>query len=374
MPPPAPPSYEAWHADPALSRLAGASTVSTQGEYHEHLVPYRNSAPEQAMLHRPYGLGPRVPLLLVSPWSRGGWVNSQVFDHTSVLRFMEQRFKVMEPNISPWRRAVCGDLTSAFDFTRPDTTTLPELPPMRAAAARAQALAKRTLPLAPVVSMRDAAALQQANPRQARGTRPSRALPYALQVNSTLAPEASALTLAFANTGQAGAVFHVYDRLNLAQMPRRYTVEAGMQLMGSWALGGQALAYDLWVLGPNGFHRHIAGQANAHQAGPRAWPEVDVVYDPGRGRLAVQLRNGGAGGCELVIKPNAYARTKPERCLVAPQQQLLRHLDIRTSGHWYDFSVFMPGAHDGPASSPPLFMRRFAGRMETGAASVSDPV
>ncbi|NDZ69628.1 phospholipase C, phosphocholine-specific, partial [Streptomyces sp. SID10362] len=51
-----------------------------------------------------YGLGPRVPMLVVSPWSTGGYVCSQTFDHTSVLRFMEQRFGVREPNISPWRR------------------------------------------------------------------------------------------------------------------------------------------------------------------------------------------------------------------------------------------------------------------------------
>jgi phospholipase C len=55
----------------------------------------------------PIGLGPRVPMIVVSPWSRGGWVDSQVFDHTSVLRFLEQWTGVREPNISRWRRAVC---------------------------------------------------------------------------------------------------------------------------------------------------------------------------------------------------------------------------------------------------------------------------
>ncbi|MDX3573509.1 phosphocholine-specific phospholipase C, partial [Streptomyces sp. ID05-47C] len=69
----------------------------------------------------PYGLGPRVPMLVVSPWSKGGYVCSETLDHTSVIRFMERRFGVHEPNISPWRRAVCGDLTGAFDFSRKDT-------------------------------------------------------------------------------------------------------------------------------------------------------------------------------------------------------------------------------------------------------------
>jgi phospholipase C len=54
----------------------------------------------------PYGLGQRVPMIVVSPWSKGGWVCSEVFDHTSIIRFIERRFGVHEPNISPWRRAV----------------------------------------------------------------------------------------------------------------------------------------------------------------------------------------------------------------------------------------------------------------------------
>ena len=64
---------------------------------------------------------------VVSPWSRGGWVNSQVFDHTSTLRFLEQRFGVAEPQISAYRRAVCGDLTSAFSFRSPNHEPLPTL-------------------------------------------------------------------------------------------------------------------------------------------------------------------------------------------------------------------------------------------------------
>ena len=60
-------------------------------------------------------------MTIVSPWSKGGFVCSQVFDHTSVIRFIETRFGVHEPNITPWRRAVCGDLTTAFDFRTPDS-------------------------------------------------------------------------------------------------------------------------------------------------------------------------------------------------------------------------------------------------------------
>ena len=75
----------------------------------------------------PYGLGPRVPMMVISPWSRGGWVCSEVFDATSVIQFIERRFGVPEPHISAWRRAVCGDLTSAFDF-RQQNASVPSLP------------------------------------------------------------------------------------------------------------------------------------------------------------------------------------------------------------------------------------------------------
>jgi phospholipase C len=140
VPPPAAPSYVTWHSDPTKAVLAGASTVSTAGEYHEFASTEVTESP--GLMHRPYGLGPRVPMYVISPWSRGGWVNSEVFDHTSVIRFIERRFGVMEPNISQWRRAVCGDLTGAFDFARPDNRPFfAELPPTAALAERTRQLA-----------------------------------------------------------------------------------------------------------------------------------------------------------------------------------------------------------------------------------------
>ena len=68
----------------------------------------------------PIGLGFRVPLLIVSPFSNGGFLCSDPFDHTSLLRFLETRFGVEVPNLSQWRRENTGDLTSAFNFAAPD--------------------------------------------------------------------------------------------------------------------------------------------------------------------------------------------------------------------------------------------------------------
>jgi phospholipase C len=68
----------------------------------------------------PIGGGFRVPCILISPWTSGGWVCSQPFDHTSVLQFLEQFTGVREANISDWRRSTFGDLTSAFRFRQAD--------------------------------------------------------------------------------------------------------------------------------------------------------------------------------------------------------------------------------------------------------------
>lgn len=75
----------------------------------------------------PIGLGFRVPMLVISPYSRGGFVCSDLFDHTSVLRFLETRFGAEVPNLTAWRRATVGDLTSAFSFAKANQA-FPSLP------------------------------------------------------------------------------------------------------------------------------------------------------------------------------------------------------------------------------------------------------
>ena len=239
MPPPAPPS-------PVNGGWAGASSVSTEGEYHRHPAPGDEKYDAAELRGRPYGLGPRVPLYVISPWSRGGWVDSQVYDHTSVIRLIERRFGVAAPDISPWRRAVCGDLSNAFDFAQRDTRPFVRgLPDVSAVAARAAALPGRTVPTLPE-------GLKPA--KQESGVRPARALPYRPQA-SIAAVDAAGVDLTLSCEG-AAAVLHVYDRLRLDAVPRRYTLLPGRPLRERWPLDAQG-RYDLWLLGPNGFHRHF---------------------------------------------------------------------------------------------------------------------
>ena len=347
VPPPSPPSYVATAANPAQAQPAGASTVDTTGEYH-HIL---NGA-DARTLHRPYGLGPRVPMYVISPWSKGGWVNSQVFDHSSVLRFIESRFGVREPLISPWRRAVSGNLLSCFDFVNPQDSGFKQLLP-ETAARRAMAL---SLPNTKVPATPTALAA----PVQAAGVRPARALPYELQVQAKVPAGGGQVELAFENAGEAGAVFHVYDRLALDQVPRRYTVEPAKQLKGLWPA---ASAYDLWVLGPNGFHRHIAG--DVRRAGDAALPELILRADRRAGELVIDLVNNGGQPCTFQLGANKYYTNRPIEVRVVARSRSTMRLSLAPSSNWYDYSLRVNGM--------PGWLRRFAGHLENGLPSISDP-
>ena len=98
--------------------------------YFDHVVPPLppRGEPDEWWDDKPMGLGFRVPMTIVSPWTVGGHVCSEVFDHTSVVRFLERVTGVRCPTISRWRRRVCGDLVSAFDFHRSDGLRLPSRP------------------------------------------------------------------------------------------------------------------------------------------------------------------------------------------------------------------------------------------------------
>jgi phospholipase C len=308
---------------------------------------------------RVYGPGVRVPMYVVSPWSRGGWVNSQAFDHTSVVRFLEARFGVKEPNISGFRRAVCGDLTSAFNFKTPNSEVLPTLAGRKSKIdadtlrAQQQALPQIVPPANPQL------------PRQALGTKPSRALPYELHVSARADATGGKVQLLFANTGKAGAVFHVYDKLHLDRLPRRYMVEAGKTLDDTWDATGDSGRYDLWVLGPNGFHRHFKGDLNALRASDGPKPEVRVCYDIANGNVYLSMTNTGRNAVRFTLHAKAYREDGPWTATVAGGATVEQHWELAGSGRWYDFAV--------TCDADPSYYRRFAGRVETGQHSVSDP-
>jgi phospholipase C len=149
--PPAPPVHGEYTTDLVLKALTGNPglwaktallvTWDENGGFMDHMLPptpppgtpgeYVGVRPLPAAANGiagPIGLGFRVPMLIVSPFSRGGLVCSDRFDHTSLLRFIEARFGAEVPNLSAWRRSVTGDLTSAFNFAATPDPSVPALP------------------------------------------------------------------------------------------------------------------------------------------------------------------------------------------------------------------------------------------------------
>ena len=101
-----------------------AAPAGTAGEWLT-VSPLPSAA---AGIAGPVGLGFRTPCLVVSPYSRGGFLSSGTFDHTSTLRLIETRFGVEVPNLLAWRRTVTGDLTGALALCRPPQARVPSLP------------------------------------------------------------------------------------------------------------------------------------------------------------------------------------------------------------------------------------------------------
>jgi phospholipase C len=283
-----------------------------------------------------------------------------VFDHTSVLRFIEARFGVKETNISPFRRAVCGDLTSAFNFATPNGEALPSLMG-RQNRGQADQLRQDQQALAA-----GAAAARSAAAAPATGTRPSRALPYELHTSARADAVGGKVQLLFSNTGKAAAVFHVYDKLQ----PR---AQAAPLHGGAWQGAGRRWTpaagdngvYDLWVLGPNGFHRHFKGNLDTLRAGDAPSPEVRVCYDVANGNVYLSMRNDGKTACRFSIRAKAYRRRRPVDVPRGGGASAEQHWDACDSGQWYDFAV--------TCDADPAYHRRFAGRVETGKHTVSDP-
>jgi phospholipase C len=312
------------------------STVDLTGELYSPPAGDGNVA-------GPYGLGQRVPMFVVSPWSKGGWVNSQVFDHTSIVRFMERRFGVHEPNISPWRRAVCGDLTTAFDFGRA-AARIPSLPDTSGYTPPDRNRHDDYVPKPPA---------KGALPKQETGLRPARPLPYDLSADGRVTSDG--LRVGFASHGQAGASFYVTST-TLANGPWSYTVEAGRQLSDTWtATSG---AYEFTVHGPNGFLRRFEGTAG------RSGAEVAARHDGKAEQVRLVLTNGGTTAVRLTVK-DAYDGGRPATYRLRPGASVTHSVRPRRSHGWYDLSV--------TSDQDDAFLRRLAGHVETGLPSTSDP-
>jgi len=353
-------------SDPDLwSRTALFITYDEEGGFFDHLVPPTPpQSPDQGLSTvattneifagnadhpaGPYGLGMRVPMIVVSPWTRGGWVNSQLFDHTSLIRFLEARFAtgrpdLVESNITPWRRAVTGDLTSAFDFRSPNTQRVP-LPSTTGYLPTDLVRVPDLVPVPPVA---------QSVPAQEKGVRPARALPYSLLADAAAGAKGSPVTLTLRNQGSAAAVYHVRSA-GPAQGPRSYTLGPNKALTDTW---DAAAGYDLEVHGPNGFFRRFADAAAGAGLG------VLARHTDHERSIALDLANQTAVTVKVTVTDEytGHATTLS----VKARSTVTRTWSLSRTKGWYDLSLAVPGA--------PAFAYRYAGHLEDGHDSISDP-
>ncbi|MGA4839443.1 phosphocholine-specific phospholipase C [Streptomyces sp. G45] len=287
----------------------------------------------------PTGLGARVPMLVVSPWTVGGYVCSEVFDHTSVVRFLEQWTGVREPNISAWRRQVAGDLTSAFDFHRghrqPEVERPGAIPPFSG----------RWQPRPP---------LKQSMPSQEPGVRRARPLPYQPDADARPAKDGT-LTVRLRNGGRRSAHFALYPYAGEYAIPQHQDVRHE----GRWSVPLKGDAYRFTVTGPNGFRREFAGR----RAGTAALASAITGRE-----LHLTLANRGAKPLVFTVRPLGYvdeADARRRGRTVRVRAGSSRTIAWRTGEEhgWYDIEVTAAGDGD--------FRRRLMGHIENGRASVS---
>lgn len=323
-------------SDPGLwAKTAVIVNFDENDGYFDHVPPPRPplSVGSEWVAGQPLGLGPRVPMTIVSPWTVGGFVCSQVFDHTSVNQFLEKRFGIAQPEIDPWRRTVSGDLTSAFDFanprSRPNVARPRPTPPLE----------PRWTPTPPV---------EQRMPLQESGTRPARALPYQPDAYATVDPGARALTMRLVNTGAASVHLALYPYAGEFDAPRHYDVLGAAD--DTVAVPGPR--YDLTLLGPNGFRREFAGSTE----GAAVVLALSTRVDASAGTLDLTAKNPGERELTVVLDGQ-------RRRLAAGGSE---SWTVRSVDGWYQATVTV--------DEDPDFRRRLVGHVENGRGSVSQPV
>ncbi len=328
---------------PPQSRTEGLSTIETTNEVFPGNGDFSAG---------PYGLGVRVPMLVISPWSKGGWVSSELFDHTSLIQFIEKRFHTVpglrETNITPWRRAVTGDLTSAFNFRSPNDG-IAKLPPTVAYVPSDYVRHDDYVPEVPT---------EQSFPKQEPGIRPARSVPYDLAVDADVNVAARRVAVGFHNRGRAAAVLQVRSVGN-GDGPWTYTVGANDKLTETWTYSSET-AYDLAVHGPNGFLRALKGSFDGDV---RANLDVDAIYDCHRVGIHLAIRNASRASYKVRVFDHYTGETTVR--FLTPGEGFEHRWGLEGSFGWYDLTVSV----DGDSA----FGHRVAGHVETGEDSMTDP-
>src|SRR6202522_392727 len=301
------PDYGAHYVNTVLQTLFANSTVwnSTalfvtydehDGFFDHQLPPYpASSVTDEYISGEPIGPGPRVPMLICSPWTTGGYIDSNVYDHTSMLQFLATWTGAQQPgNVTPWRSSVVGDLTAAFDFANPDFTIPANIPTLAQTWALTQLTGGSTTPPADG---------DQSMPVQETGTRPHR--PSNLQpfADVTVNRSTSVVTAALANTGSVGLSFSVYPNAYLAAAPTPVTVAASSAGSYAWNAASTSGNYNFSVYGPDGFLTTFKGAVVAASQTTGQIPLVTAALDSANATVTLTLSNSGSTAIVYTLTP-----------------------------------------------------------------------
>ncbi len=381
------------------SHKAGSGKVSAGIDTRVEFVTLeqelaRKDFPEKYDRESPIGLGYRVPMVIASPWTRGGWVNSEVFDHTSTLQFLEGFLykktgkKIKETNISNWRRTICGNLTSVFRPYHGEQIPEPEflsrdvvVESIHKAKFKKLPSAYKLLTAEEIAQINQNPHLSPYMPRQESGIKPSCAIPYQLYADGKLNTDKNTFEIKFTAANKLfgkdalGAPFNVYapgkylQEVNGDQVMDKvrtwaYTVTAGDNLTDTWPLNEfDNSNYHLRVYGPNGFFREFTG--NAADPGLEIYCEYQTLPNSKlTGNIELKLANLSKQHHHIEIIDNAYKTNNHKQQTLAPVTTFL--LDLKKSYGWYDFTIKVTGNDN--------YARRYAGRVETGNHSQTDPL
>lgn len=334
------------------------------------------------------GLGFRVPMYIASPWSRGGKVCSQVFDHTSTLQFLEYFFnKKLQKNIhldhiSTWRRTICGDLTAAFTPFRQQQEQLPFLDRNQYIETIYNAQFKDApggfIEIEDLTQARQTVWTDKFNRVQETGVRKSLSLPYAHDAIGYVKDGKFNLQMHvdpnIFGERTSGTAFNVYSPLgyrNEQGEPETYrnwnfAVKSGDRLGYQWDLArfeGSNYAFELH--GPNGFYRKFAGQKDAPALWAAVAPEIRPLTKAATGKLQLTLKNNAEKAVTVMVESLNYQSYSAVR-EIRPAQETVLSLDIAGQGNWYDMAIRIKGETG--------FVIQLAGRLETGAETTTDPL
>ncbi len=341
----------------------------------------------------PIGLGYRVPMLVASPWSKGGFVNSEVFDHTSSLMFLEDFLSkktgktIKSDNISAWRRSICGDLTSVFRPYLGESLTVPtRLKKEKVIAGIQNAKFKPAQETPTELSQEEITKINQQKyfnepssalmPIQEKGTKPACALATIFNANEIFDREEQKVKISFwsgktsltPRLRSKGAAFNVYTNNAFKKELGKtwaFAVKAEDEIFGGWDLSDfENEAYDLVINGANGFFRRFIGDKNAPNLEVECNYQTSGILAKMTGNINLILKNKETRALQLLISDEVYQANSKKISLSANETKIVT-LNFQKSKGWYDFVITINGQEN--------FKKQYAGHVETGEESITDP-